>query len=624
MRVDKGKNSGRRRSSSIQSRLFVYGTLMNDNYVEMLLKRKVESVAGELNNYMCISPSWSFPFIVKHFGHSTHGRVLTGLSEDEMRLLDQFEVEGDLYYRKTVTIKIGDQRRRCQTYIGNIQNLQKSFGENVKFEDRYDLFLERRIDDIIAEMPTDRPDISRRVFRELMGAAVDNIINSHFDGNYICNYIMIQALKDEHAPSLQDVLANDELRPYAGNYMRLACQHIVLNQLVDHIRHQFPNAVRVSQQYYRHGLAILLAFMYYNGRKRGLNRLFAENGLDTIIEGRSYRDYATVAVDIFDEIYRKEEVEAYIDMVEDNWHPSSTPMGAELEFSHLGTKAVYAEPGEDKVYDGFYWFRDFDLFRRLWRLGGHVDSHRKITVSQKRHRGFLEYALGRFQIIGDLSRPLFDCPWAMSRLINEAVRFLDIPPHSLHLSLELPGGHKNITNVRHQDDDLVCLLMLGGDLRHDSDGKLREWRVHANELDTNFMHSLHFSDRKYHFCRPDQDQDEAADIMEYKFMRLFSNETDYESLIVALKGYQLSVHGRPVSIQLDKGYELPEQIFMREWAANPQPLDHLSISGFIGKVERGIIEEKNFSKLERRDNEMLEKIERRLNSANDFVKLGGL
>lgn len=68
------------------------------------------------------------------------------------------------------------------------------------------------------------------------------------------------------------------------------------------------------------------------------------------------------------------------------------------------------------------------------------------------------------------------------------------------------------------------------------------------ELDTNMRDSLNFSDRKYHYSRPDQSEDEASDVMEYKFLRLREEETDYSNVIVALKGYQFGTHARPISI----------------------------------------------------------------------------
>lgn len=571
--------------------LFVYGTLMNDQYVQLLLNRKVESVPARLNHYMRMNPSWSFPFVVKHHGAVTNGRILRDISVEELKILDEFEDEGNMYYRRSCVVRKGHLRQRCKTYVGNISVINKNITAEMQFEDRFSLYVEKKIDGILGNVPTNRPGLDRRVLHELMGSAVDSIIQSHFDGNYICGYIMINALEEAAPPRLAETLKNKDLLPYAGNYMRLACQHIVFNQFVDKIRHEHPEALRVSQQYFQHGIAILLAFVHYNQRKDSISRHFKRLKLDKIVEGRGYRDYAKHAIDIADSEYDPHEMEQLIELIDSNWYSTPTPLGAELEFSNLGAQAVYAKPNEDPVYDGFEWFWDFDMFHRAWRLGGHVDSHRQISLGQKRHRGFMEYAFGRYQILGDLSRPLFDCPWAMSLLINEAVKFLNVAPHSLHISMELGGQHKHITNKKHKNEDLICLLLLGGDFQRSKNHKLREWRVYNNELDTNFQNSLNFSDRKYHFTKFNQSIDEAADVMEYKFMRLHKGEYDYETLIYALKGYQLHTHARPIKIQDKKGYELPEQKFLRKWAKNPKPLKEEAIDSFVKKVSLGLMEE---------------------------------
>lgn len=599
--------------------LFVYGTLLHNHYVNLLLNRSVKSIPAVLYNYMRIAPSWSFPFVVKQHGAKTEGLILQDITSEELAILDSFEDEGVQYIRRPVVVRVGEHRQRCQCYIGNIPKLQQSIGREVKFEDRYSIFIEKKIDDILASMLTEgRPNITRRVLRELMSSAVDRIIESHFEGNYICNYIMKQALEEAYPPKLVEVLKNEELKPYAGNYMRLACRHIVFNQIEDAVYHQYPDAVRVSQQYFRHGIGILLAFLYYNRHNAEIDRLFRENKLDGIVEGRTYRDYATIAIDIFDSIYNPQEMEEIIAFVEKNWCSSPTPLGAELEFSDLGYRAVYATPGEDKRFDGFYWFHDFDMFRRTWKLGGHVDSHRQLNIGQKSHRGFLEYAFGRFQIVGDLSRPIFDCPWAMSLLINEAVKFLDIAPHSLHISFEL--DNKSITQAPHKEEDLVCLLLLGGDIRPDEDGVLRENRIHRGDLDTNYQNSINFSDRKYHFFKPQQeDIEEAANVMEYKFMRLHKENTDYESLIVALKGYQFAVQGRPISIQPRGKPELPEQIFLRRWATSPSHIDSSDITAFLDKVQHGLEIEEHSCKPNKRRSKILERISERLYQKNREV-----
>ncbi|MBQ9335737.1 MAG: gamma-glutamylcyclotransferase [Lentisphaeria bacterium] len=602
--------------------LFVYGTMMSDQHVRLLLNRTVDSEPAVLHNYMRVVPPGAFYFVVKQHGAVASGRLLKDLSPEELERLDAFEDEGNLYFRRKVVVRTEDnRRRRCMTYVGNIPALQRSFGREILFEDRYSLYLERKIDQILQTIDPGQRDITRRALRELMGSAVDSLIESHFDGNYICNYIMVQAFNDAKPPLLADILQREDLRPYADNYMKLACKHIIFNQFVELIRHHFPNAVRLSKKYFRHGLAVLLGFLYYNRHSARIEAMMKEKALDRIVPGRLYQDYAVLCINLVEEVYCKEEMRGICNYVESHWYSTPTPLGAELEFSYLGARAVVGEPGEDPYFDGFYWFNDFDLQRRTWRMGGHVDAHRDIVAGAERHRGFFEYAFGRFNIVGDLSLPLFDCPWGMSKLINEAVRFLGIPPHSLHISMELPR-HKLPYDAlnRHEESDLVCLLMLGGDLRKDENGRLREWRIFNGELDTNMMDSLNFSSRKYHYSRPDQSQNEAADVMEYKFMRLRSEETDYSNIIMALKGYQFGAHPRPLSIPPKGESELPEQTFMRRWAADPVPIRRDEIYSFLDKVERGIKEEYQSTELGRRRRAAMDNIAFLLFEKNAWIE----
>ena len=603
--------------------LFVYGTLMSDAHVKLLLNHSLESEEAVLHNYMRVVPPGAFFFTVKQFGAVTNGRLLKDLSPEDLEKIDSFEDEGNLYFRKVVVCRVQGQRRRCMTYVGNIPALQKAFGKDILFEDRYSLYLEKKIDQLLETIEPDRQEITRRGFRELMGSAVDSLIDSQFDGNYICNYIMVQAFKDARPPVLDEVLAIESLRPYADNYMKFACKHIVFNQLVDKIRHDFPNAVRLSQKYFRHGLAVLLAFLYYNSHAEKINFLLREKKLDRVVPGRLYIDYAVLCVALADDVYCKEDMAHICEEVASNWYSTPTPLGAELEFSYLGVRAVNSEPGEDPYFDSFYYFNDFDLQRRTWRMGGHVDAHRDIYAGNERSRGFFEYAFGRFNIVGDLSRPLFDCPWGMSKLINEAVKFLDIPPHSLHISMELSGKQSQITAEPHDPDFLACLLMLGGDVRKDEDGILREKRIFNKELDTNMRDSLNFSSRKYHYSREDQTQEDASEVMEYKFLRLHKEETDYTGIIMALKGYQFATHARPLSIPAQNGTELPEQLFMRKWASAPKPVSEKVIGEFLETVEKGLCEETGCLQLDERRRGFLEEIERKLKKVNSFVAENG-
>jgi hypothetical protein len=111
-------------------------------------------------------------------------------------------------------------------------------------------------------------------------------------------------------------------------------------------------------------------------------------------------------------------------------------------------------PGEDPLYDGFYYFHDFDLLRRGWKLGCTWTTTRG-RISRERSRGFLEYALGRAGYTRMWSKPVTDDPWLLARFIREAARFCGIAPHSLHVSLDIPpsAAYGPVEDA----SDLLCL-----------------------------------------------------------------------------------------------------------------------------------------------------------------------
>ena len=189
--------------------------------------------------------------------------------------------------------------------------------------------------------------------------------------------------------------------------------------------------------------------------------------------------------------------------------------------------------------------------------------------------------------------------------------------------MELPriGGQPVATENRHEESDLVCLLLLGGDFHHDESGKLREWRIFNNELDTNSRNSLNFLDRKHHYSRAN-DEDSGSEVMEYKYLRLHPAERDYARIIAALKGYQLATGGRPITIARAGQPELPEQTFMRAWAERPQPLADSEINRFVSKVERGMQKEFNTVVCNKRNKKSLENIYTALRERNEYVAKG--
>ena len=60
--------------------LFVYGTLLSDRHVKLILGRRVETEPAVLNNYMRIVPPGAFFFIVRQKGSQVRGRILKALT----------------------------------------------------------------------------------------------------------------------------------------------------------------------------------------------------------------------------------------------------------------------------------------------------------------------------------------------------------------------------------------------------------------------------------------------------------------------------------------------------------------------------------------------------------------
>ena len=109
--------------------------------------------------------------------------------------------------------------------------------------------------------------------------------------------------------------------------------------------------------------------------------------------------------------------------------------------------------------------------------------------------------------------------------------------------------------------------------------------------------------------------------MEYKFLRLYP-EQDYARIIAALKGYQLASRGRPITIARQGQPELPEQLFMREWAAHPEPAGDQGINRFLAKVEQGMMLEFNSRSCDKRSKKLLENIYTMLKERDEYVRRG--
>ncbi len=252
------------------------------------------------------------------------------------------------------------------------------------------------------------------------------------------------------------------------------------------------------------------------------------------------------------------------------------PLGAELEFSNVGHSAsfnhMFGRHTREKTFHNFIYFHHFHLDHVTWRLGGYLDHH----VRLRRYLpvpwigGFFEYALVRMDYPRHYSMPLTCDPGFLALYISSVVRFLsEIKPHSLHVNVEVLWPEA--TEVP-ELSDYKCLLLLGGDLQVDEDGRIREQRLCQHEL-------MKLVRRRNHLSLFDNLR---HSVNEYAFLRLHHDRTaaEWTSVFLALKGFNaVSLGGDALTEPIDE---------LALWARRPEALPPAHIEAFIGRVRRGL------------------------------------
>ncbi|KAG6591643.1 AIG2-like protein D, partial [Cucurbita argyrosperma subsp. sororia] len=96
-------------------RVFVYGTLMADEVLRILLKRDPQSSAAVLNGYQRLSIKGRvYPAIIPVNSKKVSGKILSGITDSEMDTLDAYEnVE---YKRSTVEVSLMDSFEKLLVY----------------------------------------------------------------------------------------------------------------------------------------------------------------------------------------------------------------------------------------------------------------------------------------------------------------------------------------------------------------------------------------------------------------------------------------------------------------------------------------------------------------------------
>jgi len=323
--------------------------------------------------------------------------------------------------------------------------------------------------------------------------------------------------------------------------------------------------------------------------------------LETMPSGDRYDliDYVKYGVAAAESIFDSRMASIEIERIRANAQPGLVPMGAELELSNLGFRALHANSQKQEViFDGFKYFSDFGLDVLTWKLGGYVDDH---TGRSGPHRqGFLELAPGRLNTAGEISKPATGDPWLMNQLIREIALFYPVRPHSLHLSFQIMR-HRALNRKVLPLSFVKCLLALGGGTQTNAMGRLYISRMQHDEIEQNiYGEELVFSrisKRSFQLSRDEIGEKSAMHganyVQQYKFIRL-DPRANYEPLIMALKGLQFAYNPADylTAQQLASSRRLRRQYDeLKEWSANPTEISRSSRTRFVETIRAGLLQE---------------------------------
>jgi gamma-glutamylcyclotransferase (GGCT)/AIG2-like uncharacterized protein YtfP len=598
--------------------LFVYGSLRDPSILQSVCglsftlkpsKSNPHTLLAELailHGYRKVSPDNVYAYAVKNPNAKIEGFLIYDIPPEAMAEIDRYE--GKLYGRESVKVNTAIGPVETQAYLASPKSMRKRFGDRFHVNLIHELWLRKRIENFFqthtrpGEKSLDA-NIERRARRELLGTTERDLVISHLGHEAVSDFYLEHEL-DRPCPSIRHLYSETDAKSYLQNYILLVVKQVLLNQFEYIIQSKFRfelERLSPSARYFTRSISLLIALKMINANSAAVD-LILQRCLETMPPSEKYDliDYVKYAISAADSVFDSRVAKSQIERVRTNRQPGLMPIGAELELSNLGFKAVQntSSKDTDHIYDGFRYFQDFCLDVLAWRLGGYIDDHSgSVTYRQK---GFLELAPGRLNILGELSKPATADPWIMNQLIREITLFYPVNPHSLHLSFQLRKrqmGRQRILPLSF----IKCLLVLGGEPRSKAPGRLWVSRMDHDEIKRHsYGEELVFmrtSKRKSYMVQDTVGEKPPAHsiayVQQYKFIRLDSR-ANYEPLIMALKGLQLAYNPGDYLTpeQLKQSRRLREQYRqLKEWSAEPTPISRTTRGRFLQAVKKGLLTE---------------------------------
>ncbi len=603
--------------------LFVYGTLMNPSVFRAVLGRRMVHRAADadgveafhardatLEGYKKVSPDRTYLYAVPDPAGRIRGYLVGPLPPQCLHLLLKYE--GRNYSRRSVTVRTKDGRYKAVAFVGNLRKMEHSFGYAFHDPFKQEVLLRQKIEEVLLEaqheqLHVDQEDsVARRAVGELHGDTIRDLIRVHFDSGGVSEYAIRHAIKDVPLRDYDRVRDDPEARALAPNYLAMVVRQVIFNQFEENIRRDFRyelDQMNPGPGFYERTISSLAALGILN-ESAGLLGILVGDCLSELDFAKDRLvDFARWAVATSDAIYDPSQARRRLAYLRAHLSPGDVPLGAELEFSNIGHQVILDPRAErvcDAQYDGFLYFLDFGLDILTWKLGGHVDDHHE-KHSDKPRRGFFETAIGNVSLRENLSKPITADPWVLGQMIQEVRRFYAVGPHSVHVSMQLRGGHRPVQDRLLPVGVMKCLFAIAGDPAPDEEGRLRIHRLWTQDITGGDRppHLL-FSEVRKRFSRRDVQGLGGVDnvpghyVQQYRFLRL-SASVNYETVAMALKGLQIALAPgtflSPAQYQSSpKHREAYEELLA--WGRSPTRISTEDVEDFLGYVQEGLMNER--------------------------------
>ena len=602
--------------------LFVYGTLMNPSVFRAVLGRDLVTHKSRsdgihsfyarravLNGYKKVMPDNTYLYAVPDPQGRIRGYLISDLPRDCLAALRKYE--GRNYSRRTARVQTARGQTKAFVFAGNIKQMEHAFGYAFRDPFKQEIILNRKIEaaliDVEREQLSDAARASGRAAGQLRGSQIRDLRRRHFEAGGISDYAIKRLLADTPLPDFIRIADDPDAAPLAPNYLAMVVRQVFFNVIEEHLRRDFRyelDLAALGKAYHDRAVSSLAALRLLNRRPRRIDTIVKRCLADIPRAGHHLVDFVLRAIADADTIYADAPARRHMEFIRNHMGSGHTPLGIELEFSNIGHDVIRNPDGttpHDAQYDGFLYFLDFGLDVLTWKLGGHLDDHHRKFSSEPR-RGFFEVAPGIVSVEGDLSKPLTDDPWLLNQFIHETRRFFRITPHSVHISMQVPGRRPARDRLL-GPAAMKCLFAIAGDPRRNAEGQLVVRRLVGGEIiekqphphmlfsDVKKRHSTD-ADSSYPFVR--RPGERGRYVQQFKFLRLDPN-LNYEPIVMALKGLQ---------IDLAPGNFLTGDQYLRSpahrarfddllaWGAKPTPLSAEEIEQFLAPVYEGLMTER--------------------------------